>query len=295
MDYYSYQHVEKLGSDETDGIMFGSVYVFPKIDGSNSHIWHDGTKLCYGSRKRELTLEEDNNGFMAYASQLAYKWHDLLYILPPNAHIFGEWLISHSLKTYRDDTWRRFYIFDIVIDGRHMKYPDYQPLLEKVGVDYIPPIRIINNPQLDNIMPILNENTFLIKDGEGIGEGVVLKNYDFVNKYGRQTWAKVVTSEFKEKHNKEMGAPVSNGTDYVEEKIVEDFLSNAMIDKVHAKIAIEGWNSKKIPQLLGIVWHDFITETIWDALKKHKNPRIDFKILNRFVINKIKHNKPELF
>jgi len=50
-----------------------------------------------------------------------------------------------------------------------------------------------------------------------------------------------------------------------------------------------------IPQLLGRVWYDFITEEIWAILKKYKNPTIDFRRLNRYVIAKIKELKQELF
>ena len=37
---------------------------------------------------------------------------------------------------------------------------------------------------LENIEKCLEENKYLIKDGEGCGEGVVIKNYDFINKFG---------------------------------------------------------------------------------------------------------------
>ena len=54
----------------------------------------------------------------------------------------------------------------------------------------------------------MEKNVFLIEDGKGAGEGIVIKNYDFRNRYNRNTFAKIVTSEFKEKHAKEMGASV---------------------------------------------------------------------------------------
>jgi hypothetical protein len=298
-EYLKYQHVEKLGNDEVDGILLGDVYIFPKIDGTNAHVWCDeNDELHFGSRNRELSLDKDNAGFMnAMISDRAI--NDLFSVLGKGYHVFGEWLVPHSLKTYRDDAWRKFYVFDItyVEDGRlrHMAYNEYQPMLEQTGVNYIAPLRIIKNPQVENIMRVLDDNNFLIKDGEGTGEGVVCKNYDFFNKYGRQIWAKIVTAEFKEKHTRVMGAPSTKGTDFIEEKIVDEFLTEAMIEKTYAKIKLDEWNSKKIPQLLGMCWHDLITECIWDVLKKFKNPKINFKDLNRFMIIKIKQTKPELF
>lgn len=293
-DYIKYQHVEKFGSSEVDGILIGKCYVFPKIDGTNGHIWwDDGVK--FGSRRRELAIDSDNAGFMNELSK------DLALMDMAKAlegyHIFGEWLVPHSLKTYREDAWRKFYVFDIVKDGMHMKYEEVAEWCEDYNVECIHPLRIITNPTIENIQKCLDENMFLIPDGDGVGEGVVIKNYDFVNRYGRQTWAKLVTNEFKEKHHKEMGAPISSGTKMVEEAIVEEFVTSSLIEKTHAKISVEndGWSSKMIPQLLGRVYYDLVNEHIWDMVKKHKNPKIDFKVLNQFCIVKIKACMSELF
>ena len=183
--YKKYQHVERLGSDETDGIEVGTCYIFPKIDGTNAHIWHDGTDIHCGSRNRELSLDKDNAGFMAWVlTQEKLKGLAMTY---RNCHIYGEWLVPHSLKTYEESAWRKFYVFDIVsAEGKHIPFVQYEQDLKDHDVDYIAPLRVIKNPTFENIMKCLGQNTFLVKDGEGVGEGVVVKNYDYVNKFGRQ-------------------------------------------------------------------------------------------------------------
>jgi hypothetical protein len=67
-------------------------------------------------------------------------------------------------------------------------------------------------------MTLLDKNTHLMQDGE-IGEGIVIKNYDYVNKWGRVVWAKIVRNEFKERHVKNSGAIVREGTQGIEEAI----------------------------------------------------------------------------
>ena len=295
MPFTKYQHIERWGADETDGIEIGKTYVFPKIDGTNGSIWKDDVIKC-GSRNRELSLDNDNHGFMAWVVQqdnLREFFADY-----PGLYLYGEWLISHSLKTYRDDAWHRFYVFDVRAgSGIYMPYEEYQPLMEKYGLDYIPPICTITNGTYEQFVEKLHSNVFLIKDGEGIGEGIVIKNYDYSNKYGRQTWAKIVTSEFKEKHTKAMGCPDHAGRKIVEHEIAEKYCTAAIVDKVHAKIVNEcgGWSSKYIQRLLNTVYHDIITEECWHFVKEHKNPKIDFKTLNHFVIARIKSLKKELF
>lgn len=286
--YQKYMHLEKLGSDEVDGILIGECYVFPKIDGTNAQIWRDQDGIHFGSRNRELSLDKDNSGFMAAASQF-----DWVKAIPAGVRLFGEWMVPHSLKTYREDSWRRFYCFDIMLDGEYMDFEHMKAFCLLHGVEYIPPIRIIKNPTAENIQSCLEENKYLIEEGKGCGEGVVVKNYEFLNKFGRVCWAKMVTNEFKEKHVKEMGAPKVNGTKQIEEEIVEEFVTTSLCEKTLAKIRNDsGWSSKRIPELLGRVYHDLVVEHAWDFTKKRA---IDFRVLQQFCYKKVKSNLPEVF
>jgi hypothetical protein len=300
MEFRKYQHIERFGTSEVEGIEIGKCYVFPKIDGTNSSVWLQDGQVCAGSRNRQLTLDNDNAGFYNAIIQ-DERIHGYLE-KHPDHRLFGEWLVPHSLKTYRDDAWRKFYIFDVCVDAdnetglEYLPYDVYQPLVEEFGLEYLVPMRIFKNARLDDFIKCLEENNFLIKDGAGCGEGVVIKNYDFYNRYKRQTWAKIVTSEFREKHHKEMGAPFKANR-LVEEDIVDAFVTRALVEKEQAKIATEndGWRSKLIPQLLGRVFHELVCEEMWNILKQFKNPTIDFKALNTFTIAKIKEVMPEIF
>lgn len=301
MSYDKYQHLEKFGNAEVDGILNGECYVFPKIDGTNAQVWFDGSRIRYGSRRREIQIESDNAGFANFIEGDSEAAKELRSLVTANEGVrfFGEWLVPHSLKTYRENAWRQFYIFDAKREGSdfYIHFDSLVELTAPYSVNLIHPIRIIQNPTLDDISRLLNQNTFLIKDGEGEGEGVVVKNYDFMNQYRRQVWAKLVTTEFKEKHTREMGAPKTTGTAMIEESITEQFLTVEMIRKIHANISSEqdGWRSQFIPRLLHTAFYDLVRENLWDAVKKHKNPTIDFKALQRFVSIRVKKVMPELF
>lgn len=300
MEFKKYQHIERFGTSEVESIELGVCYIFPKIDGTNSSVWLNNGEICAGSRNRQLTLEKDNAGFYKYIinNENIKKYLEK----HPNHRLFGEWLVPHSLKTYRDEAWRKFYIFDVCVDLEngtgleYIPYEIYQPLLEEFNLEYLAPLKIIKNGEYKNFIDCLDSNTFLIKDGQGSGEGIVIKNYDFYNKYGRQTWAKIVTSEFREKHYKTMGSPIVDNK-MIEEKIVDEFLTEAFINKEYYKIInqYEDWNSKYIPMLLNTIFYELINEEMWNILKKFKNPTINFKALNHMVINKIKITKPDVF
>lgn len=302
MEFRKYQHLERYGTDEVDGIEFGDCFIFPKLDGTNASAWTDNEGyVAGGSRNRTLSLDNDNAGFLNHIKNETGKV--IAYLAAhPTHRLYGEWLVPHSLKTYREDAWRKFYIFDVCIDRgedgvEYIPYDIYKPMLDEFELDYIVPIAKISNPTYESLLKCLEKNQFLIKDGEGNGEGIVIKNYDFYNKYKRQTWAKIVTTEFKEKHAKEMGYNEIQIQKLVEEKIVEDYVTTAFVEKEYEKIRVEqeGWTSRCIPMLLSRVFYELINEEMWHILKQYKNPKVDFKTLNALTTKKVKEVKSEIF
>lgn len=296
MSFIKYQHLERYGTTEVDGIEVGTCYVFPKLDGTNGSVWCEHGTLRCGSRNRELSPNNDNAGFM---NDMMNNTPVLTYIMANNDHVlYGEWLVPHTLKTYQDDAWRKFYIFDVFDrkKERLLSYDEYSAPLIAAGLNIIAPIAIIKNGSIETFTECLSKAHYLVKDGEGMGEGVVIKNYGYHNRFGRQTWAKIVANEFKAKHHIAMGAPVI-GCEVVEEKIVDKYVNNTLVDKVFAKIVNQedGWSSKYIPRLLHTVYYDLVTEECWNFVKEFKNPKVDFKTLSHYTTAKIKQLKPELF
>ena len=169
-------------------------------------------------------------------------------------------------------------------------------MLEGKGLNFIAPINIITNASYEQLVNQMLKNVFLIEDGKGVGEGIVIKNYDFKNKYGRNTFAKIVTSEFKEKHAKTMGASEIKGKKMVELEIAQEFVTTALVEKVYAKIENDkGFSRRSIPQLLNTVYYDVVKEDAWNFVKKHKNPSINFKTLQHFIFAQVREKAPHLF
>lgn len=295
MNFEKYIHLERFGTDEVDGINIGECHIFPKLDGTNASIWFDGHGLACGSRNRHLSIEEDNQGFMAWAVQQ----ENLLKMVKanPTLRFYGEWLVPHSLKTYRDDAWRQFYIFDVCAsDGRFLHFDEYSVICKTFDANFIPCTVKARNPTYEVLLKATENNRFLLNENSGVGEGIVIKQYGFTNRFGRTVWAKLITNTFKDKHISEMGGAIVN-VKMVEELIVNEFVTAHLVEKIVAKIrASKGsFSAREIPQLLGMTFHDLVVEELWEAIKQHKNPTINFKTLNHFTIAKVKNLKPELF
>ena len=296
MEFTKYQHLERLGTTAVDGIECGEAYVFPKLDGTNASIWMDAEGVVQtGSRNRQLELGNDNAGFCAWVNQNLSLFQKF-FSDNKDKVLYGEWLVPHSLKTYREDAWRKFYIFDVYTSDGPLHYEDYSTLLRGYGLEYLAPIAVVRNGTDEQFRECVNRNVFLIEEGKGVGEGVVIKNYGFQNKFGRTIWAKVIANHFKEFHHKEMGAPVIGGTSD-EEKVVNKYVTPHLVDKVYSKIVNEegGWQTKFIPKLIHTVYYDLITEEMWEILKELKQPKLDFKFLQRLCTAKVKELKPEVF
>ena len=295
--FKAYMHVERWDTQPVQGIEHGTCFVFPKIDGTNASVWlGDDGLVRAGSRTRQLSIGSDNAGFYAWVSQqdnlIAYLNAN------PTHRLFGEWLVPHTLKTYRKDAWRRFWIFDVQTDdGTYISYDTYSPELEKFGLDYVVPMFKAENIHLEYLIRALEQNTFLIDEGSGFGEGVVVKNYDFINRHGETVWAKVVRQAFKEENAKTFGINTIGLIDPVEKRIVDKFVTEAMVEKVYAKIVNEtgAWESKYIPRLLNTVFYDLVREETWEFLKEFNLPTISFQSLKAYTIQKIKSVKKELF
>ena len=101
MEFKKYQHIERFGNGEVQGIELGKTLIFPKLDGTNASVWMDSEgNVKAGSRNRELSYEKDNAGF--YKFVLENENIKAYLEKHPTHRLYGEFLVPHSLRTYRE-------------------------------------------------------------------------------------------------------------------------------------------------------------------------------------------------
>jgi len=301
MGFKRYIHLERLGSQEVDGIELGVCHVFPKLDGTNASIWYNPEKkfIEFGSRSRVLEEGRDNHGFRNTMLQYTDETKRLFEIFEahPEWNIYGEWLVPHTLRSYRESAWRKFWVFDVLdASDTFLSYEDY--FGELAGLNVINPICIIENPSQEQLLKVMqHKNTFLVDDGKGIGEGIVIKRYGFKNKYDRTVWAKLVNNEFKEMNAREFfKGKVQPGEFQVEAAIVQDFVTETLVQKTLAKIKTDMTDRGQIiPRLLNTVYYELIKEECWEFVKKYNRPTINFATLYKYCVQRTKEHAKELF
>lgn len=290
-NFKKYQHIERLYKKEVNGIEQGNCYIFPKLDGTNSQIWLENGELRAGSRNNILELGKDNYGFYQYVLNNKDLYLPFFTILP-NAILYGEFLKIHNIKTYRKDALDKFYVFDVMLNDHYIEYDTYQLTLEKLGILYVPLLAKVNDYKGD-FSEFLPQADFLLESGHG--EGIVIKNYDFVNKYGETKWAKLINENFSLEKGKPR--PVRNEADNtLEQKIVDELVTEHFVKKEYAKLIAQlGEGVKGIQgQLLRVVNKTLIDEEGSFIIEQY-GENIDFKLINKFTTLKVKQVLPELF
>jgi len=286
MQFRKYEKVHRLGKEEVEGILDGDCSITEKIDGANLSVWlGDGMEIRVGSRNNDLTANGNEfNGAVHYCN--AHQGiKDLLYA-HPKYRLYLEWLIKHTLE-YSATAWKKVYLFDIYDHENECFLPQnlVQKLAKEYGIDAVPDLGILHNPKISELEE-------LIKLPSAIGtirEGIVIRNPDFLNTFGDFCYAKLVREDFKEANAIVFGGNNKHSDSYWEIYIMNKYIDVARVRKIMNKLqpeVNERLDMKHIPRILGMVYHDVITEEAWDISKKAK--KIDFDTLQRVCYRKIK-------
>jgi len=305
-----FDDVERLGKEEVEGILNDTCYIFEKIDGANiSFYWDIEKGLCIASRNTEIYSDKNGGNFRNIVEWLE-KNPNIREIVKDftNFIFYGEYLIKHKIQ-YPPECMNKVWFFDIYNKElqKYLYYNTTKQLFQNYDISYIPCLGFgyYTKEQLELYM---NINNF---KGNPSQEGIVIKNYNFVNKFGRTQWAKMVNSIFQEVKEKNVG--IKEG---IEDKIVENYITMARVEKICSKLKNElciyksenkpcpkvdmcnncvnsgtevyNLSGKDIPRIIEQVFYDVIQEDIWDIIKKYKLPIIDFKKLRKLSTEKTK-------
>lgn len=281
MEFRKYDKVHRFGKEETEGILKGVCHIQEKIDGANTSIWLDdaGSIQC-GSRNKHL-IEDDFNGFVSFVRN--HEGIKSFFEMQPYSILYGEWLVKHTIQ-YKHTCYKKFYLFDIYNSGEFASPGAVKDIAKKYEIDCVPNIAEFLNPTIDQINYFVGKSQF----GDR-GEGVVIKNMDFVNKFGDLVYAKVVCSDFKEKNLLTFNDNDKHSEFYNEMYFVNKYMTLSRVKKITEKLQPEineKLDMKHIPRICETAYHDMLTEEIWEVSKKIDS--INFKSLKNIAHKKAK-------
>lgn len=284
MKFRSYPKIHRLGKEETDDILLDPVTIQEKIDGANVSMWFDGKKVKCGTRTRELPDDESFNGFVeaVKANKKLAKWLKN----NPTVRLYGEWLVKHTI-TYPDTAYKKIYLYDVIDETKneedrvYWSQPDVEKLATELDLEY-PQIFIT-----DKMVTISEINEFvgktLVPDAAN-GEGVVIKNPKFRDKWGNHCYAKVVHEKFKESNAIIFGGNNKHSDSYWEMYVVNKYCTLGRVQKIMQKLQAETdrrLDKIHTKEISGRCMHDMITEEAWEIF--NKVPVIDNKKLKHLA------------
>jgi len=295
-NYKAYTHIERLSSDSCEGILNGHCIVQAKVDSTNACVWHDDScpeqyRLRCGSRKREVTPNDDNAGFAMWVDEsdddevncLREFCHDY-----PHLIVYGEWMgatkFLGQIKDYTPNAKGKMFIFDVfdTNTNRYLADDVWRPLLAEYGLEnyFVPILAELDNPTEEQLMEVAQNNKFLLDNANHAGEGIVIKNYDFINKYGHFVMAKIVLDEYKQAKKISKKTVLSPGE--IEKTIVDTYITDAELGKSVAKTVVvcnidefDTKNPKCVGMFVNDVWNT-LTDECGNWCKRYKNPIVDF-------------------
>lgn len=282
MAHRNYGKVHRLGKEEVEGILDGTVAVQEKVDGANTQIWKEDGEIKVGSRNRELTPDEGFNGFREYVAnhEGIKKYLDEF----PGDRLYGEWLVRHTIA-YKETAYKKFYLFDIWTDDDHfVDHTTVRALADSYDIETVPLHGYFVNPTDAELKDLVGKTEF----GDR-GEGIVLKNLEFRNEFGDLCYAKIVAEDFKEDNAIVFGGNNKHSDTYYEMWVVNKYMTLPRVQKIMNKIqpeVDEKLDMKHIPRVIHTAYHDMLTEEIWEI--QGKCPAIDFNALKRCAQKKAK-------
>jgi len=278
-----YMDIIRLGHKSTVGVLNegDNITITEKLDGANASFKKENGIIKAFSRNTELNEENNLRGF--------YQWTQTLDInlLLDNIIYFGEWLVRHTIK-YQLDKLNQFYLYDIYNEN-YNTYLDFSFIeyeANKLNINLIPLFYKGEYQSFEHLKSFVGKTIF----GEGKGEGIVVKNVGYKNKYGNQIFVKLVTEEFsevqKQKPPKDPNRPIT-----VEQEFINMCLTKARVDKLLHKLIDEGIIEEEFGiEDMGLILKNLGSRVYEDIIKEESDSlpeNYEIQLIRKAIGNKL--------
>lgn len=196
MEQKKYHSIVRYGHRSTKDVLNvgDSIVIQEKLDGANaSFAVVDGKLKCW-SRRQELGISDTLGGFYTWAKENI----DVDKLLDGVIY-FGEWLNPHKVR-YENYT-KQFFLYDIY--NQHLEeYVSFSMVRDeaiRLGLNLIPVFFEGEFESFEQLQSYVGRTDLGGKLGDvETGEGIVVKNVSYHDRYGKQLFVKLVTEPFAE-------------------------------------------------------------------------------------------------
>lgn len=236
MEMKKYQSIDRLGHKSTFGVLNEGSHIIiqEKIDGANASIRRVGEDILAFSRNNPLDDYNTLGGFYQFTQELDLEF------LNENFILFGEWTNPHKVKYPNHQ--KEFFLYDIydIEYEEYMAFEDVKNVSEYFGLNLIPVFYEGEYQSFEHLQSFVGKTALggMIGDVES-GEGIVVKNVNYRNRFGEQKFVKLVTDAFREVQ-KQKPAKDPQRALTVEQRFVDATVTPARVEKFLHKFVDEG-------------------------------------------------------
>lgn len=279
-NYWKIYHIDK---EECEWILQGTCYIQEKIDWANLSVWKEWNEMYVGSRTQTVGTDKIKNWFRGAVEYINnHEWIKELFDFLENEYetsdirLYWEWLVPHTITNYNKEAYNHFYLFDIEVNWERIEFES----IEWYNIKTPHLFWVLENPTKSDLDKFIWKSMIW-----PVWEWIVIKNYNFINKFWNRNYAKMVSQQFKEDN----WVIFWNNTKTDNEMdITAKYCDWERIRKIMNKIEQNDWvtiEKKYIAQIIWMVWYDIITE---EANNISKYWVVDFNRLKWFITKKVR-------
>ncbi|AYB37599.1 RNA ligase family protein [Brevibacillus laterosporus] len=270
MERKKYIDVIRYGHKTTVGVLNegDQIVIQEKIDGANASFMFDekSRKIRAFSRNTELDEENTLGGFYQWTQQLNPSE------LCIGGIYFGEWLNPHKVKYANYE--KQFFLFDIynTYTNEYVDFPIVQEEAERLVLNLVPVFYQGEYKGYEHLKSFVGKTLLGGRLGDlETGEGIVVKNIDYKDKFGKQVFVKLVTDSFREVQ-KQKAPKDPNQLKTPEMLFIEQYVTQGRVEKFLYKLVDEGILDEKFGiEEMGVVLKNLNVRIYEDLLKEESD------------------------
>lgn len=237
MEQKKYHSIVRYGHISTREVLNrgDQIIIQEKVDGANaSFAVVDGELKCW-SRNRELSMSNTLEGFYVWAKQ-NIEVDKLL----EGVVYFGEWTAQH--KVVYEGYAKQFFLYDIynLHLEEYVSFSMVRDEAKRLGLNLIPVFFEGEFESFEQLMSYVGRTELNGKLGQEVsGEGIVVKNVDYRDSFGKQMFVKLVVDKFAEVQMQK--APKDPKKKFTPEELkVRECITSPRVEKQLFKMIEEG-------------------------------------------------------
>lgn len=279
MEQKKFTDVVRLGHKSTvDVLQVGDkIVIQEKLDGANASFTLDNDELHAFSRNRKLDASNTLGGFYEF---IVIKFKDNNHLLNEDYIYFGEWLNPHKVKYEGYE--KQFFLFDIYSKSKHnyLEFKEVEHEAITLGLNLIPVFYQGEYESFEQLESYVGQTKVNGKIGDNqLGEGIVVKNVDYRDRFGNQLYVKMVVDEFREVQKQKKAKNPSEYMNTPEYILAESLATKGRIDKIIYKLRDEAVIGSEIDKKdIGLVFKECNLRTYEDILKEESDSLVDINV-----------------